>query len=165
MIEKLLRTGWPVLLLWGLVLGTATTAAVVIWRGTRGLRNKNPGNIEDNGTAWQGLDSPRNDGRFLRFASDEYGIRALARTLMTYNAKHGLRTVRAIINRWAPSTENNTSSYIASVSAALGVLPDSPLVLTDAVLLQLVGAIVKHENGVNPYSDELILQGIRMARA
>ncbi|WP_325892730.1 structural protein [Grimontia sp. NTOU-MAR1] len=125
----------------------------------RGIRNHNPGNIEDNGIPWKGYRG--NDGRFIIFDAPQWGIRALYRVLMTYRHKHQIHTVRGIINRWAPSHENNTEAYIHHVASRLGVSPDAPLGLGHYPLL--LKTIIKHENGMQPYDDDLITQAIALA--
>ena len=75
----------------------------------RSVRNNNPGNIESNSTDWVG--KMGDDGRFIKFATPAHGVRAMAKTLETYQDKHGLTTVNDMINRWAPPNENNTSNY------------------------------------------------------
>ncbi|WP_275348624.1 structural protein, partial [Xenorhabdus bovienii] len=60
--------------------------------------------------------------RFCRFESPEYGIRALMKLLCNYHKK-GYQTVAKIIDRWAPTNENNTSAYIKGVAQSLGVVP------------------------------------------
>lgn len=148
------------------------TGGVLDWLGDfdvttwepRGVRNNNPGNIEYNGTQWKGLDSPPSDGRFARFVEPVYGIRALARVLETYYRKHGINTIRGVINRWAPSTENDTGSYIEHVAEEVGASPDAPLNLTKpAVRVPLIAAIIEHENGQQPYATALIKRGVKMA--
>ncbi|RME84157.1 MAG: structural protein [Zetaproteobacteria bacterium] len=129
----------------------------------RGSRNNNPGNLIDNGINWKGLDNPRNDGRYLRFVSPEWGIRALVKVLYAYYHKHGLRTVRAIITRYAPPTENDTEAYVQHVARELGVSPDAPLPWSRAIVEKLVRAIIKHENGINPYDVATIEKGIELA--
>lgn len=128
----------------------------------RGIRNNNPGNLENNGIAWQGLSAAQTDSRFYQFDSAEYGIRALARTLKTYNSKYGLNTVEQIINRWAPPHENNTVSYVDHVAKLLGVLPNEPININDH-LVTLTRAIIEHENGLVPYDQETIKSGVMMA--
>lgn len=117
----------------------------------RGIRNNNPGNIRKSDTPWQGLAADQSgDPDFATFATPVDGIRALARTLITYQDKHHLRTVRAIISRWAPPMENPTEGYIDAVCEALGVGPNDELDLhTYAHLEPLVRAIIRHECG-NP---------------
>lgn len=129
----------------------------------RGERNNNPGNIRLSATRWQGqVDGT--DPAFVTFATPQDGVRALAKLLRNYQTIHGLRTVRAIINRYAPPSENNTSAYVASVAAALGVSPDAPLDLNnDATLQQLVAAVIQHENGRNVYAADTIAAGVALA--
>ena len=116
-------------------------------KATRGHRNRNPGNIEHSAAnKWQGLAEPPSDGRFCRFTGHEYGLRALAVLLVTYQDRHGLRTVRDIITRWAPPAENDTTAYLAAVVRRMGVGPDDPLNLHQHDHLRpLVEAIVAHE--------------------
>lgn len=132
---------------------------------TRGIRNNNPGNIDRDGTPWQGMaDDQSGDPRFIVFKSAPYGIRAMARVLITYQDKHGLRTVRRIIGRWAPPVENDTDAYVNAVAASVGVGPDDVIdVHNFNVLRPLVKAIIKHENGVQPYPDGVINYGLQLA--
>jgi len=129
----------------------------------RGLRNHNPGNIEK-GENWQGLSADQSaDERFAVFDSPVYGIRALTKVLLTYRNQYGIRTPEQIINRWAPAFENDTGSYVAAVAAAAGIAPTDPV--TDSELPAVVAAIIKHENGSNPYSAATIADGISRAYA
>jgi hypothetical protein len=137
----------------------------------RGIRNHNPGNIDySERYKWQGLDTPPSDGRFCRFKSAADGIRALARTLITYDKKHGVNTVRAIINRWAPAVENNTTAYVDQVARATGFDADQVLDMqTYPHLAPVVKAIIAHENGRPPakrrdwYEQDEIDEGLRRA--
>jgi hypothetical protein len=131
----------------------------------RGIRNNNPGNLR-HGNAWKGLAPKQPDKGFATFIDPLWGLRAMAKVLLVYSTRHGRRTVRAIIERWAPTSENDTDAYVAMVSRAMGVGPDAPLDLTkDMVLSDLMRAIIQHENGVQPYHPGLILSGIREARS
>lgn len=131
----------------------------------RGIRNNNPGNLERNDTKWQGMaEDQSGDARFIVFKSPQYGIRALARTLLTYQNSHKLNTVSKIIKRWAPSGENDTEAYIQAVAGACGVGPNDVIDLdTVGVMLPFVKAIITHENGECPYSEGTLVEGIRMA--
>lgn len=116
----------------------------------RGIRNNNPGNIEHTGTPWQGLADPPSDGRFCRFVSMPYGVRAMARTLITYQDKHGIRTVRGHIGRWAPPTENKTTIYARHVAGAVGVEMDTPIDVHDyGTLRPMIEAMIEMECGRN----------------
>jgi hypothetical protein len=89
----------------------------------RGIRNHNPGNIRRNGDPWQGLAKDQTDREFFTFQSAVYGIRALARLLITYQDKYGLCTIETIIGRWAPAVENNTKARTSSRSPAIRGFP------------------------------------------
>lgn len=155
----------------------------------RGIRNNNPGNLEW-GDPWQGL-KPRSqstDKRFAEFATPAYGIRALARTLITYYDKRKARdgskidTVREIVQRWAPAFENNVDAYARQVGKALCSDCERPgdvaVNMHDYEQLRIVvEAIIRHENGPGPLknangwfdaatiSEGLRLAGVRKAQA
>lgn len=120
---------------------------------TRGERNNNPGNIRKSGVNWLGL-APNQNDIFATFVSPEYGIRAMGLLLRGYEAK-GYNTIRKIVSRYAPSTENDTNAYINAVSARMnGVSPDQALDLSNAgILASLINAMIVQENGRNIYAD------------
>ena len=94
----------------------------------RGIRNCNPLNIRRSKEQWKGLAERQQDAAFCQFKSLEYGWRAAFYLLTrTYYHKHRLYTIRTIIRRWAPESENNTEAYIQNVSKLTGILPDEPL--------------------------------------
>ena len=127
----------------------------------RGIRNNNPGNIRKSATQWEGTSAVQGDDAFVTFETPEHGIRAMARVLQTYRDKYGLDTVTKIISRWAPDVENDTAAYIKSVAAQIGVRPDTKL--NPGQVPALIAAIIKHENGGNPYSAQQIVRGVQMA--
>lgn len=131
--------------------------------GARGIRNNNPGNLEYSKTnPWVGQTG--DDGRFAKFETPEHGIRALGRNLLSYQ-RQGIDTVSDIINRWAPPQDNNnTDAYIKSVCAQLGVTPDQQLDASNPDTLKaLCAAIIHHENGSQPYSDQQLSTGVSAA--
>ena len=115
----------------------------------RGMRNLNPGNIEKTQTVWEGEIRPGADERFCEFESLIMGCRALIKTLVTYHTKHGCSTVRSIIERWAPSQENDTESYMEHVASAIskGVDEAIPFDLDPTYYLAIAKTIARHENG------------------
>jgi hypothetical protein len=130
----------------------------------RGIRNNNPGNLRPGPDPWLGQAAEQTDADFLVFRAPEYGLRALAKTLLSYQHAHGLKTIAAIINRFAPPSENDTAAYVASVARACAVAPDAPIDLRDAACLSdLIRAIVRRENGVMPYSPALIATALALA--
>jgi hypothetical protein len=132
----------------------------------RGISNFNPGNIDRTDTHWLGMaDDQSADPRFIVFKSPEYGIRAIAKILCTYH-KSGFRTIRAMINRWAPAVENDSDSYVDDVAARSGIGPDDQIAsLTPAILSALCQSIIRHENGQQPYPVATIEAGVSMALA
>lgn len=128
----------------------------------RGIRNNNPGNIRW-GENWKGLkkDGKQQDPSFCVFTNAVYGIRALAKILINYKKLYGLKTIRSIISRYAPPNENQTQAYIQSVSKQIGRYPDEPIDIEErGILTVFIKAIVRIENGIQPYKDETIQKGI-----
>lgn len=131
---------------------------------SRGIRNNNPGNlVKSKANAWKGKIplSQNTDSRFEQFTAPEWGIRAMFIDVKGDITKRGQNTIKKLISSYAPKFENNTAAYIAVVSKAIGKSADA--LLTDSDYLPLMKAIIKHENGVNPYSDELIIKGMALA--
>ena len=131
----------------------------------RGIRNNNPGNIRW-GDEWKGLvpETQRTDKSFCQFKSAGYGIRAMIIILRNYQRKHGISTISGIINRWAPTNENDTQSYINSVAKAMGVDPDQRIDISDSrFIMKLLQAIIQHENGDQPYSFDVFVKAIDLA--
>lgn len=139
----------------------------------RGIRNHNPGNIRHSNDKWQGLApaDEQTDKDFVKFIDPTWGIRALAVLLITYQDKHKLRTVRGIINRWAPPVENDTSAYVDAVAEAANVLPNDKLDMHKYEHIRpILEAIIRHENGKGPkatentwYDDATIKTGLQRA--
>lgn len=132
----------------------------MVYSGARGIRNNNPLNLEDDGEAWEGLDTPRNDGTFLRFISPEYGFRAAARSIQNAIAHDGVpATIDGIVRHWSATDQD---AYVQHVSNDLGVDSGATLDLT-SVLPQLLASMTSQENGFNPYSIATIVAGINLA--
>lgn len=136
----------------------------------RGVRNNNPGNIDRTHPrqGWMGgiPDDKLTDTRFEQFEAPLFGLRAIAKTLITYSTKDGCRTVRDIIYRWAPrSDHNDTQSYALNVAHALGFSSElaMPNLHSEAALIVFLKAIVSQENGQDPYSHDLYVQAVQMA--
>ncbi|EJA4670049.1 lytic transglycosylase [Escherichia coli] len=125
----------------------------------RGIRNNNPGNIDYRGQVGAELERP--GGRFARFNTAYDGLKAMATQLMRYfegkTTGRRLTSLTDIISTWAPGNENNTAAYIDQLSKMMGVSPNAMLNLKDPqVMASLMSGIIHHENGRNPYSNELI---------
>jgi hypothetical protein len=129
----------------------------------RGIRNNNPGNIKT-GIAWQG--AVGDDGTFIIFADNTWGLRAMAKDLID-KINEGVSTITAIITKYAPPSENDTASYISAVATDSGIDANEALGTDGDTLHSLIRAIVNHEEGDGPsaqfVSDGDIDTGITMA--
>lgn len=85
-------------------------------------------------------------------------IRAMCIILRTYRLKHNLTTVSAIINRFAPSCENDTDRYIRYVAQFSGLNPDSELSSVDDYV-SLILAISRVE--VSFSADSFIVEMVK----
>jgi hypothetical protein len=131
------------------------------------IANNNPGNLRyDDRFQWQGLATPPKDAEgFCVFLTPEAGLRALAIDLRNQQLLHGLRTIGAIIPRYAPAADhNNITAYITDVWHRTGFAPTEVLDLTNAADLEsLVRAVIWHENGACPYSDAQLADAVALA--
>jgi hypothetical protein len=129
----------------------------------RGIRNNNPGNLNYAGQAGASKEGGAG-GRFAVFGNMQQGVAALVKQLGLY-MKRGKNTIRKILETYAPSSENDTSSYINTVAKSLGVNPDQPLNPNDEnQIVGLVRAITRHENGGNYVNDADIRGGFNLAK-
>jgi len=111
----------------------------------RGIRNNNPGNIRI-GINWLGRVIPGKDLSFIEFKTMPYGVRALYIDLINKH-KSGLRTIRDIIYRYAPPSENLTDAYVAAVAQDMKIPATQVFTPTAKNFTTFAKAIVKHENG------------------
>ena len=110
----------------------------------RGIRNNNPGNIRYSPFAQRQGATGQDAQGFAVFSNMATGEEAEVSLLGNYlQNKHD--TIRKIISRYAPASENDTTAYIGAVSRQTGLTPDEKL--TAANLGALSQAIFAHENG------------------
>jgi len=146
---------------------------------TLGVRNNNPGNIERNNIRWQGA-ATEQSGRFIKFVSPEWGIRAMARVLITYQDKHKCDTVVKIISRWAPADpvmkadgtmapENHTDAYIRVVTEGVFGRYDTASANTRIdvynyqTMFDLMTAMIKVECAGKVYPRDVMDEGLKLA--
>ncbi len=131
----------------------------------RGERLNNPLNIKHSAAPWQGRSAEQPDSIFVAFDSATMGIRAAAKNLLTYYRRDKINTVRRIIAKWAPPTDNNdTDAYIAMVAKEMGVEPGQPLDLDKReTMADLVTAMMRVEIGHVPYDAGKIFTAVSMA--
>jgi murein DD-endopeptidase MepM/ murein hydrolase activator NlpD len=120
------------------------------------LRNNNPGNLV---YAHQpsSLDT---SGHFATFATQGQGLYNMGRQIELYSSR-GINTVDTIVRTWSQTDQD---AYVQNVATALGVKPDAKLdLMNESTLVTLMKAIIRQENGSNPYSDAQITEAARQA--
>ena len=142
---------------------------------TRGLRNRNPGNLRplDLPAMWEGQvdidDAPGGPfaifGDFQGKEADFWGIRACAHNFLSYQRLDGCDTLGKIIERHAPPSENDTIDYVSFVCQKLYMRPDAPVNLSvnRPMLANLCKIVFQEENGVNPYPNSLVTDAVDAA--
>ncbi len=115
----------------------------------RGYRNNNPLNIRySNVNNWLGKITNNTDGAFEQFITMPYGYRAALYLLRKYIKTYGCNTIKKIIEKWAPPSENNTDGYITSVCRITGYQPTTEVNYNNAEqLCKLAYAMSIVENG------------------
>lgn len=103
--------------------------------------------------------APEGEGRFVRFESMEYGLRAAFVLLRTYSTKYRANCIRDIISRWAPPNENDTEQYIQNVCQWTGFGGNERL--TERDWPKLVQAMARQECGIE-LSNVLIEKAFEM---
>ena len=141
---------------------------------TRGIRNNNPLNIRRTATRWQGAREEQTDQSFVQFKTMAYGYRAAWKILQTYYERFCMQnkpfTVRNIIERWAPPSENDTEAYIKSVLNLSSIGGKEKLLPPSNVsgygrLIRLLAAMTCVECGTdyNRVDTEAIAKGYKLA--
>ena len=121
----------------------------------RGLRNRNPGNIRRSAVRYKG-ETESDDAAFKTFASTAWGYRAMFVLLHTYRVRHRIATLRGMIARWAPPSENDTGAYLRTVVRRSGVDPDAEIDTRDGpTMTRIAAAMARVENGVEPDEAEI----------
>ena len=129
----------------------------------RGIRNKNPLNIRK-GENWMGLVAVSTDKAFCQFISMRWGLRAAVIILKKYITKYKCDTIRKIITRWAPPSENNTVAYVDMVCQRTGYKPDEKFKFTDKTrLCAIIQAMSFVENGGQYITFNDVLDGYALA--
>jgi hypothetical protein len=114
--------------------------------GSLAARNNNPGNLRYDGhSQWQGMTGVDPRG-FVVFDTPANGQRALSIDIANQQKLHGINTVAGLINKFAPSSDNNDPhSYAQTVARSLGVGVNDPIDLTNpnvqATLSRAIGGV------------------------
>lgn len=118
---------------------------------SRGLRNRNPGNLRHSRVRFKGEVTPSRDAEFKEFSSMSYGYRAMFVVLDSYRRRYGRNTIRTMIERYAPPSENFTDGYVRFIARRTGIAPDEELdTRAPRDMIPVVAAMSEIENGVAP---------------
>lgn len=124
---------------------------------SRGLRNYNPGNIRISSVKYRGEVVPSKDRAFKQFSTMAYGYRAIFVILRTYYQKYHLTTIRKMIHRWAPPSENDTQNYVDHVARWSGIPADKTLEISSREMMcAVVAAMSRMENGIKADMNDII---------
>lgn len=127
----------------------------------RGIRNNNPTNIEDSSIQWKGRIG--NDGRYVVFDTAINGLRAGYLEIYDSIVRDGDNTIRKLIAQWAPPIENLTGAYQNSVRQQTGIASIDTVLNYSRDSKALLRAIVRHENGQDPYTEFQYSEAFRAA--
>ncbi|MBG5927902.1 hypothetical protein [Providencia rettgeri] len=127
--------------------------------GSRGFRNKNPGNLTAAPNS-SGYDYG-NGHRYVQFSTMKDGLAGMSRQLML-DAERGLNTIDKYLYKYAgPEAGNDTEAYIRQVSKMTGYGRYDQLDMHDPdVMAKLMPAMIQVENGKQPFSYDEIMEGI-----
>lgn len=121
---------------------------------TLAQQNRNFANVKSlkNGQVWEGQIGTDKFGHAI-FKHPAYSIRACALVLKSYERRHGIRTVKDLVYRFA---EGNREPYIKHLCEVLDVEPEEKISLTRR-LPELLRGIVRFETGLSIGEEHLSL--------
>lgn len=126
----------------------------------RGLRNNNPGNIRAGDKPWLGQVGVDENG-FVIFSDPFYGLRAMAVSLI----HKGSGTLYRLGLSWSPPADNRgDATYGIKLAGLMGESPDRVIRFSDR-LDDLLPAITRMENTLQPYSGAQVAEAINAAKA
>ena len=101
-------------------------------------------NIRAGQAQWLGMTGSKKG--FVEFDTQEHGIRAWLVLMRNYRRRYGCRTIRQIVTRFAPPTENQTERYIRYCCQTV-VLGDNADIGQDIMYAMLGVAMARMETG------------------
>jgi len=112
-------------------------------------RSNNPGNLMYAGQPGAIPGVPRaNGGSFALFANPELGVNALERQVAKNTQERG-QSIKQMMAKYAPKSENNTNKYVKNLSKDLGISPTAKVPMSKVPALSR--AISKHEGYKGEY--------------
>ena len=112
-------------------------------------RSNNPGNLMYAGQPNAIPGVPRaNGGNFALFANPQAGVEALERQVAKNTQERG-QSIKQMMAKYAPKSENNTAKYVKNLSKDLGISPTAKVPMSKVPALSR--AISKHEGYKGEY--------------
>lgn len=134
---------------------------------TRGVRNNNPLNIRRTKDKWVGLRNTQTDSSFFQFIDDKYAFRAVFRIFRNYLKRNPFLTLKDLIYKWAPETENNSAGYLRFVCLHTGEKDNLFItsIIDDSIprIVSIVRSMAYMESN-KWYDSSVILQGYFLER-
>ena len=119
-----------------------------------GQRINNPFNIRQYNQGFVG-ETGAEDG-FISFEDPMYGVRAADKVLTTYGRDRDIDSIRGLVSRFAPPSENETQSYIDYISGQLGIDADAEIDLSDpAMRSRILAPMAKIESRTEYTPDQI----------
>ena len=85
-----------------------------------------------------------------------YGVRAADKVLTTYGRDRDIDSIRGLVSRFAPPSENETQSYIDYISGQLGIDADAEIDLSDpAMRSRILAPMAKIESRTEYTPDQI----------
>ncbi|MGA4191064.1 hypothetical protein ACI2UG_04360 [Ralstonia nicotianae] len=126
---------------------SGSTAAASPGAATR--RATNPGNIRYGDFARRYGAIGQDGSGFAVFPDAATGTAAMQALLRSYGER-GLNTVGGVVGRWAPPSENDTSSYAKAVAKRLGVGVDAKMDMRNPAVIEALGREMAKQEGNAP---------------
>ena len=127
------------------------------WGGPIGIENNNPGNLRSfRWERWEGATGVDAHAHIV-FRTPFYGLRAIRVNLAAYR-RRGVITPYGIAKRWGSlkASPSQVHDYVRTLCQVGHFKAHEKLDLRDPDVQQaLAHGIVRHENGIDPYSPEL----------
>ena len=113
-----------------------------------GRQNGDPEIIRRSERRYKGEGRPPRDPAYKQFESLAWGYRGIFVLLDTCRLGYGLDTIRGMISRWAPPSENHPETCIRAGADAIGIPDGQALDTRDGTtMLRMAAAVARVENG------------------
>ena len=106
------------------------------------------------GTTWKGQTGQRKG--FVEFETREHGIRAWLVLMRNYRRLYDCKTVRQIVTRFAPPSENDTRLYVEQM-VAWTLIPENMELTQTWHYVLLAVAMARKETGVAIFAGDVLM--------